>query len=102
MAESISSPPPGLASGLESLAAERPGAVFWRADLQVHAPIDPTFVPGPEPRGAEERMALAREYLRAAAGRGIELVGITEHNDVSWIPELRRAAGEIGVHLLPG
>jgi PHP family Zn ribbon phosphoesterase len=47
-------------------------------------------------------MDLARRYLSRARQRGIELVGITEHNDVSWIDELRRAAHELDMHLLPG
>ncbi len=87
---------------IAALADERPGAVFLRADLQVHTPIDPQFAPRPEPTAANERVELARRYLGAAKERGIELVGITEHNDVSWIDELRSAAQELGIHLLPG
>ena len=85
-----------------SLLKERPGATFLKADLQVHTPVDPAFPVKPEPRDASERMDLARRYLSAARERGIDVVGITEHNDVSWIDELRRAAGEIGMYLLPG
>jgi hypothetical protein len=81
---------------------ERPGATFLRADLQVHTPIDPHFEPGPEPEEAVERLALAETYLSQAKDRGIELVGITEHNDVSWIDELRTAAKKLDMHLLPG
>jgi len=95
-------PTSALAPELAAALAETPGAVFLRADLQVHTPIDPAFDPGPEPRGPEARMDLARRYLARARERGIELVGITEHNDVSWIDELRRAAHELGLHLLPG
>jgi PHP family Zn ribbon phosphoesterase len=85
-----------------SLLEERPGATFLKADLQVHTPLDPAFPAKPEPRDASERIALARRYLSAARDRGIDVVGITEHNDVSWIDELRRAAGDLGMHLLPG
>lgn len=85
-----------------SLLKERPGATFLKADLQVHTPLDPAFPVKPEPRDPSERMELARRYLNAARGRGIDVVGITEHNDASWVDELRRAAGEIGIHLLPG
>jgi hypothetical protein len=45
---------------------------------------------------------LAHEYLEAAKQRGIELVAITEHNDVSWIEVLRYAAVGLEMHLLPG
>ena len=36
------------------------------------------------------------------AWSGASGVGITEHNDVSWIDELRAVARKIGPHLLPG
>ena len=85
-----------------AVADERPGATFLRADLQVHTPIDPGFEPRPEPKDPPERAALAEKYLAAARDRGIELVGITEHNDVSWIEEMRAAAKKLGMHLLPG
>lgn len=68
----------------------------------MHTPIDPAFDRKPEPSDPNDRRALAREYLEAAQARGIELVGITEHNDVSWIDELRYAARGIGMYLLPG
>jgi ABC-type cobalamin/Fe3+-siderophores transport system ATPase subunit len=97
-AEPLSALPPEL----QALLAERPGATFLRADLQVHTPRDPAFAERPEPSDAEERMALARRYLAAAKERGIQLVAITEHNDVSWIDELRRAAQDLDLYLLPG
>jgi PHP family Zn ribbon phosphoesterase len=91
-----------IQSAIVTHADERPGAVFLRADLQVHTPIDPQFALRPAPSKPEERMDLARRYIDAAKKRGIELLGITEHNDVSWIDELRSAAHELGMHLLPG
>jgi PHP family Zn ribbon phosphoesterase len=86
----------------EALIKQSPGALYLRSDLQVHTPIDPAFEPGPEPKEASARRALAEEYLGKAKERGIELVGITEHNDVSWIEELRAAAHKLDLHLLPG
>lgn len=103
-----SSPPaqaaeaPPIAAELAALADEPSGARYLRADLQVHTPIDPGFKPRPEPKDPAERRAVARKYMEKAKERGIELVGITEHNDVSWIDELRYAARGVGVFLLPG
>jgi ABC-type cobalamin/Fe3+-siderophores transport system ATPase subunit len=77
------------------------GARYLKADLQVHTPVDPQF-PEPSPEDSAERMNLAVRYLKAARTKGIELVGITEHNDVSWIEELREAARQLEMHLLPG
>jgi PHP family Zn ribbon phosphoesterase len=91
-----------LPTDLAELAQQRPGAIFLRSDLQVHTPIDPAFPSRPQPTDPSARMQLAREYMRAAKDRGIDLVGITEHNDVSWVDELRRAAYELALHLLPG
>lgn len=74
-----------------------------RADLQVHTPADGRFrFPGPVPASDEERLELATAYLTRARERGIGLVAITEHDDVSWIPILRTAAAEVGIALMPG
>ncbi len=91
---------PTAAGSLTGLPA---GARYLRADLQVHTPADPRFDPPLRSSSdASERALVAREYLSAAKGRGIQLLGITEHNDVSWIDELRYAAHQLEIHLLPG
>lgn len=77
------------------------GARYFRADLQVHTPVDRRW-PGPAPGDPDARSQVALDYLRAAKDRGIELVGITEHHDVSWIDSLRHAAKTLGMYLLPG
>lgn len=102
MAEATIATPSGFAPDIQELLDTQAGARFLKADLQVHTPIDPQFDRRPEPTDPNERRALAREYLEAAQAKGIELVGITEHNDVSWIDDLRYAANGLGMHLLPG
>jgi hypothetical protein len=77
------------------------GARYWRCDLQIHTPRDQRW-PGEEPRGQDQRRELARKYLAAAQSRGVEVVGVTEHHDVSWIDELRYAARGLGMHVVPG
>jgi len=77
------------------------GARYFRADLQVHTPVDKRW-PEPEPRDADARSRLASSYLQAAKDRGIELIGVTEHHDVSWIDTLRHAANQLHMDLLPG
>lgn len=101
-ADTAASGAPSPAPELAALVSETAGARYLRADLQVHTPFDPAFKPRPEPKAAAERRALALAYLEKAKDRGIELVGITEHNDVSWIEELRYAARGLGLFLLPG
>lgn len=106
MSSSTSTEPPAgappIAAELAALATETAGARYLGADLQVHTPVDPGFKPRPEPKDPTERRALARTYIGKAKERGIQLVGITEHNDVSWIDELRYAARGMDVFLLPG
>lgn len=93
---------PPIVAELAALSNETAGARYLRADLQVHTPVDSGFKPRPEPKDPTERRKVARAYIEKAKERGIELVGITEHNDVSWVEELRYAARGLGVFLLPG
>lgn len=105
MTELSDAPPlggPGLSPRLAEVLQDHAGARYLCADLQVHTPVDARFEPGPEPKDPEARAELAREYLANAKERGIDLVGITEHNDVSWIDELRHAARQVCMNLLPG
>jgi len=102
MATATSTPEAPFAPTLFAAAAETAGARFLKADLQVHTPADPRFEPRPNADGQAARGELARAYVQAAKDRGIELLGITEHNDVSWIDELRYAATGLGLFLLPG
>lgn len=87
---------------LAELAAQPRGARWVRADLQVHTPADPRFEHGAAPQGGREREALARAYLGRARERGIDVVGITEHDDVSWVPTMLAAGEAVGVAVLPG
>ena len=102
MATGTTRPELSFAADLLAAAAQTPGARFLKADLQVHTPLDPQFEPRQTSDSAADRADIARKYLEAARDRGIELVGITEHNDVSWIDELRHAARGVGIYLLPG
>jgi energy-coupling factor transporter ATP-binding protein EcfA2 len=102
MNASTSKPDAPYAAALFTAADLTPGARFLKADIHVHTPIDTRFKPRPQSKDKTARAELARSYLQAAKDRGIELLGVTEHNDVSWIDELRYAANGIGIYLLPG
>lgn len=43
-----------------------------------------------------------RAYLEPSAQRGVELIGLTDHNDVSWVDPMRQAARSLGMEVLPG
>ncbi len=74
------------------------GARFYRVDLHNHTPTDKAFHCGCYAVDTEEqKLEFARAYVRFLKEiRGVEIVGVTEHNDVSWLPYIQQAAEEIG------
>ncbi len=77
------------------------GARFYRADLHNHTPRDPAFHCGGLPVDTDEqRRSFAREYVRyARLEQQLDIIGVTEHNDVSWLPYLQTAAIELNAEL---
>ncbi len=89
-------------SPLADVAQQQPGAVFRRADLHVHTPVDKAFAPKPSGSSPEDKTEVARQIVKAARERGVDLIAITEHNDVSWIDLLRAGGRRKEVEILPG
>lgn len=82
---------------LQQVLALPNGARFYRVDLHNHTPVDKAFNCGAYAVDTEEqKLDFARAYVRFLKEQGIEIVGITEHNDVSWLPYIQKAAEEIG------
>lgn len=73
------------------------GAHFYRVDLHNHTPADPGFHCGKyNLNNPEECRELAREYVRFAHEvQKIDILGITDHNDTSWIQQIQEAAAEL-------
>lgn len=79
------------------------GAKFYRLDLHNHTPADPHFNPGNLPIETEQqKTAFAQKYIRFALDKKIEIIGITDHNSVEWLPYMQTAANEQGMILFPG
>lgn len=80
------------------------GAHFCWADLHIHTPAGPGFhLPQDCNISTEaDRKQFAKKYIDKAIERDIYLLGITEHNDVSWINYIREAAGGSTVIIFPG
>lgn len=80
------------------------GANFYLADLHNHTPKDKNFTcpKGVNLNTPQGRKSLADAYIKSAQDKGIMLLGITEHNDVSWIDEIREAAKGTGIIIFPG
>ncbi len=80
------------------------GANFLLADLHVHTPKDKRFKcpSGINLNSPEGRKKVADDYIKSAQEKGIKVLGITEHNDVSWIDEIRDAAKGTDIIIFPG
>lgn len=84
---------------------EKPdGAHFCWADLHVHTPDGPGFrLPtGWNVNNDTDTQRVAKAYIDEAIKRDICLLGITEHNDVTWVDRIREAAQGSSVTVFPG
>ncbi len=70
------------------------GARFYKCDLHMHTPADRRFnCEGWSIQTDEEKRAFARELVRCARqDRGLDILAVTEHNDVSWLSYIQGAA----------
>jgi PHP family Zn ribbon phosphoesterase len=80
------------------------GARFYKCDLHTHTPADKRFnCERWSVQTEEEKRAFARELVRYAHEvRGLDILGVTDHNDVSWLPYIQEAAEEVGLIVFPG
>lgn len=80
------------------------GARFYRVDLHNHTPCDRDFCCGEyQINTKEEIQAFALAYVRfAREQQSLDVIGVTEHNDVGWLPYIQAAADEIGLTVFPG
>lgn len=79
------------------------GAIFYRADLHNHTPKDPEFhCDGFPLTTVTEKKSFANAYVQTAIKNDVQILGISEHNDVSWIDYLRDAAKGSGLIIFPG
>lgn len=80
------------------------GACFYKCDLHTHTPMDNRFKCGNQPLETEEqKQAFARKLMRyVREDCRLDILGVTEHNDVSWLSYIQKAAEEENVILFPG
>jgi AAA domain, putative AbiEii toxin, Type IV TA system len=76
------------------------GAIFHRCALQVNPHHYGATFRG-KPVAGDDR-AHARAIVEKAAELGVSVLAITDHNDVSSVPEFRCAAADCGLHVFPG
>jgi chromosome segregation protein len=68
-----------------------PGAHFSCCDLQVHTPRDRNWK-GQCPISDADRKKYASEFVSACRAKGLNVVAITDHHDMGFLPYLRQAA----------
>ena len=71
---------------MENILNKPNGANFLKADLHLHTPVDNRFVGPRDFKNDEEKKVFVRSYLDKVLEKGLRLIAVTEHNDVSWIP----------------
>ena len=89
---------------VERILSAARGAEFVRADLQVHTPVDLRFrLPDKWNSDSDhDKKRVAAGYIEAAKTAGIGILGITEHNDLSYAQLIREAAHGTSVTAFPG
>jgi hypothetical protein len=76
---------------------QHPGAVWRKSDLQCHSPRDrnwrgpPSLVGGTE-AGESSRNSWANDFIRECVRRDIEIISITDHHDMAFVPYVVEAA----------
>jgi len=87
---------------------EHPGAVWRKCDLQCHSPRDrnwtgPPTLPGGTQENEDARKGWASSFIEECRARVIELVAITDHHDMTFVPYVTAAAKPEGFTLvMPG
>jgi chromosome segregation protein len=85
-----------------------PGAVWRKADLQCHSPRDqgwsqPPSLPGGTPEYEKARDDWAASFVAECRTRNLELVSITDHHDMTFVPYVVKAgASDKFTLVLPG
>ncbi len=88
-----------------------PGAVWKRADFQIHTPRDPQWtgsphLPGGSPDSEAARCAWADDFVQQVLQRGLSAIALTDHHDLCFIEYVReaieRAAAADRLWLFPG
>jgi len=89
---------------LNEIMKKKNGANFYWADLHIHTPSWYGFkLPSGVKMGDEGWMKeFSKKYIEKAQERNITILGITEHNDVSWIDYIRQAAVGKEITVFPG
>lgn len=71
------------------------GARFRKADLHIHTPASTCF-------STKEKTIKPEDIVKEAANKGLEIIGITDHNNIAFIDDVRRVAAKRRITVFPG
>lgn len=70
------------------------GTRFRKSDLHIHTPASKCFA-------KDEKSITAAQIVEEAAKKGLEIIGISDHNDIAFIDDVRKEAAKKGIIVFP-
>jgi len=74
---------------------EPKGSIFRKADLHIHTPASNCY-------SKEEKGNTAVQIIEDAASKGLEVIGVTDHNDIAFLEDIRTEGAKKGIIVFPG
>lgn len=71
------------------------GTIYRKADLHIHTPASNCF-------STTEKSVTAAQIVEEAKRKGLEIIGITDHNDITFVESIREEAKKIEIIVFPG
>lgn len=71
------------------------GARWFKADLHVHTPVSSDMA-------AKWKDATPDELVEFALAKGVQILGVTDHNSAAWCDKVQNAAKDTGLTVFPG
>lgn len=69
------------------------GTKWYKCDLHVHTPASKCFY---------DTAVTPEQWVKAAKEKGLDCVGVTDHNSAEWIESIQEEAKTQGLHIFPG
>jgi len=69
------------------------GTTFRKADLHIHTPASACYL---------DKTVTATQIVEEAIRKGLDIVAVTDHNDIASIDDIRTEAAKKGLIVFPG
>jgi predicted metal-dependent phosphoesterase TrpH/predicted ATPase len=84
---------PRLVSGEGGTVSANLGARFYKADFHVHTPESTDY---------KGKKIAPKDLVNDAVGKGLDILGVTDHNSADWVDGVRSAAKGTALTVFPG